>query len=160
MPALGAGAGGVGGQVAAGLGNGTHVGHLAVPSSWPEHRPRRPRRVPLRSSSVSPWPLAIPGPETWWAACPRAWAVPGVAQAPLPDTGSNPSSWPAQCRPGNQTFHTARPARLLFGPARRALPFTIEKQVARRTRALALGVSASIRAVVATLRAFRRVEVR
>ncbi len=35
MPALGAGAGGVGSQVAAGLGNGAHIGHLAVPSSWP-----------------------------------------------------------------------------------------------------------------------------
>ncbi len=35
MPSLGAGVGGVGGQVAAGLGNGAHIGHLAVPSSWP-----------------------------------------------------------------------------------------------------------------------------
>jgi PPE-repeat protein len=38
MPSLGAGgqaAAGLGNGVAAGLGNGAHVGHLAVPSSWP-----------------------------------------------------------------------------------------------------------------------------
>jgi PPE-repeat protein len=35
VPSLGGGAGGAAGQVAAGLGSGAHVGHLAVPSSWP-----------------------------------------------------------------------------------------------------------------------------
>jgi PPE-repeat protein len=35
VPSLGGGVGGAGGQVAAGLGSGAHVGHLAVPSSWP-----------------------------------------------------------------------------------------------------------------------------
>ena len=40
---LGAARGGAGGQVAAGLGNGAHIGELAVPASWPgAHGPARP----------------------------------------------------------------------------------------------------------------------
>lgn len=34
-PPISAAIGGAGGQVAAGLGNGAHIGHLAVPASWP-----------------------------------------------------------------------------------------------------------------------------
>lgn len=34
-PPISGAIGGAGGQVAAGLGNGAHIGHLAVPSSWP-----------------------------------------------------------------------------------------------------------------------------
>ena len=54
MPGLGAGVGGAGGQVAAGLGNGAHVGAHTAGLSVPASFPAQPQRAAVKPMSAVP----------------------------------------------------------------------------------------------------------
>ncbi len=91
MPALGAGAGGVGGQVAAGLGNGAHIGHLAVPSSWPGATTAPPTVRPAAQFISEPMAAGNSGPGNLVGGVPAGMGGAGRGAGAAPRYGFKPT---------------------------------------------------------------------
>ena len=91
MPALGAGAGGIGGQVAAGLGNGAHVGHLAVPSSWPGATTAPPAVRPAAQFISEPMAAGNSGPGNLVGGVPAGMGGAGRGAGAAPRYGFKPT---------------------------------------------------------------------
>ncbi len=91
MPALGAGAGGIGGQVAAGLGNGAHVGHLAVPASWPGASTAAPAVRPAAQFISEPIAAGNSGPGNLVGGVPAGMGGAGRGAGAAPRYGFKPT---------------------------------------------------------------------
>jgi PPE-repeat protein len=94
IPSLGAGlgnVGNVGGQIAAGLGNGAHVGHLAVPASWPGATTAPPAVRAVVQAVSEPITAADSGPASLVGGIPAGMGGAGRGSGAAPRYGFKPT---------------------------------------------------------------------